>query len=138
MTDPSPAPALPRDFLRPCLLLLLREKPAHGYDLIDSAHALGIAVADPGGVYRALRGLEQEGLVRSYWEPSDSGPQRRVYELTRAGMEELHLRAKAIAAAGRYLDAFLSRYQEFVALNPTPRARARGGGGRGRHPAPRS
>jgi len=24
---------LPKNFLRPCLLLLLRERPAHGYEL---------------------------------------------------------------------------------------------------------
>ena len=55
---------LPRNFLRPCLLLLLREQPAHGYELLERLRTFGFA-RDPGGLYRALRGLEQDGFVRS-------------------------------------------------------------------------
>jgi PadR family transcriptional regulator, regulatory protein PadR len=112
----SAAPSLPRNFLRPCILLLLREEPAHGYDLLERLRALGFAEADPGGLYRALRKLEREGLVRSAWEQSTSGPHRRRYELTRAGMEELHDQAGALAATAETLESFLSRYEEFVAL----------------------
>ena len=115
-TEPV-APALPRNFLRPCLLLLLRERPSHGYDLLERLGALGFGRDDPGGLYRALRALERERLVRSAWEDSDSGPDRRIYELTRAGREELHRAAKGLAAGRRTLDAFLSRYGEFVSLD---------------------
>jgi poly-beta-hydroxybutyrate-responsive repressor len=111
-------PALPRNFLRPCVLLLLREQPAHGYDLLERLGALGFTRDDPGRLYRALRALEQEALVRSAWETSDAGPDRRIYELTRAGMEELHAAAKALVGVRDTLDAFLSRYEEFVALEP--------------------
>jgi poly-beta-hydroxybutyrate-responsive repressor len=106
-----------KDFLRPCLLLLLREQPAHGYDLLERLSVFGFTRDDPGGLYRALRALEREGLVRSAWEPSSAGPDRRIYELTRAGMEELHRRAKALAAARETVDTFLSRYGEFVSLS---------------------
>lgn len=117
--------ALPRDFLRACLLLLLREEPAHGYQLLDRASRLGFDRSDPGGLYRALRRLEKEGLVRSAWEPSASGPQRRIYEITRAGSEELHRRALALAASADAVQAFLSRYEEFVALRRGAAATAR-------------
>jgi PadR family transcriptional regulator PadR len=120
-TADGSALALPRNFLRPCVLLLLRESPAHGYDLLERLKAFGFPGSDPGGLYRMLRGLEQEGLVHSAWEPSAAGPQRRIYEITRAGSEALHDHAKALAATGAILDAFVSRYGEFVAL---PRARA--------------
>ena len=110
------APALPKSFLRPCLLLLLREQPSHGYELLERLQPLGFAGDDPGGLYRGLRALERDGLLRSAWEPSQSGPDRRIYELTRAGMQELHRRTKALARARDTLDVFLSRYGEFVAL----------------------
>ena len=113
---PAEAAALPRRFLRPCVLLLLREQPAHGYDLLARMEPLGFAGDDPGGLYRALRALERDRLVRSAWEPSAAGPQRRIYELTRAGTEELHRQARALAASRDALDVFLSRYGEFVAL----------------------
>lgn len=110
-------PALPKDFLRPCLLLLLREQPAHGYELLDRSRAFGFDGADPGGLYRTLRRLEDEGMVRSTWEPSGAGPQRRIYEITRGGMKELHERAKALAEGQRGVETLLSRFEEFVALD---------------------
>lgn len=110
------APSLPRNFLRPCILLLLREDPAHGYDLLERLRAFGFVESDPGGLYRALRKLEDEGLVRSAWEESSTGPDRRRYELTRTGMEGLHEQAGALASTAETLESFLSRYEEFVAL----------------------
>jgi poly-beta-hydroxybutyrate-responsive repressor len=126
MSTPEPGtPVLPRNFLRPCLLLLLREEPAHGYDLLQRLKPFGFVRDDPGRLYRALRSLEREGLVRSAWEASTSGPDRRIYELTRAGMEELHLATKSLADAADVLDVFLTRYEEFVEIRPRhQRARA--------------
>ena len=121
-TDPAPA-ALPKNFIRPCVLLLLRERAGHGYDLIERLAALGFDRDDPGRLYRALRALENEGLVRSSWEPSAVGPARRMYELTRAGMEELHEAAAALAATEQVLGTFLSRYAEFVSLRAGSPAR---------------
>lgn len=120
----EPAAALPKNFLRPCLLLLLREERAHGYDLLERIQSLGFNGSDPGGLYRALRSLETDGLVRSVWEPSESGPDRRTYEITRIGMEQLHDSAKAVAAGHATVAGFLSRYQEFVAL-PSSKSQSR-------------
>ncbi len=119
MTVDYTLPTLPKNFLRPCLLLLLREQPAHGYELLERLRAFGFEGSDPGGLYRSLRKLEDEGFVRSAWERSSFGPARRIYEITRAGMEELHRWAKGLAEARGTLDTFLSRYEEFVAL-PRP------------------
>lgn len=84
---------LPRRFLRSFLLLALASVgTAHGYELWDAVRARRLAV-DLAGVYRALRSMEQHDLVTSCWEPSDAGPDRRVYELTANG------RSAAAAAA---------------------------------------
>jgi poly-beta-hydroxybutyrate-responsive repressor len=122
--EPAPA-ALPRHFLRACVLLLLREQPAHGYDLLERLTAFGYDRSDPGAIYRALRALEEDGFVRSAWESSENGPDRRIYELTRPGMESLHEQAKALSATGQVIGGFLSRYQEFVALDSPGRTGAR-------------
>jgi poly-beta-hydroxybutyrate-responsive repressor len=118
------AQVLPKNFLRPCLLLLLREHPAHGYDLLERLRPLGFSRDDPGRLYRALRMLEQDSLVRSVWEKSTSGPDRRMYELTKSGMEVLHESAQALMQTDQILGVFLSRYSEFVALDDK-RSRAR-------------
>lgn len=121
-TPTPPEPALPKHFLRASLLLLLRERPAHGYDLLERLRPLGFGRDDPGGLYRALRALEKDALVRSAWEASESGPDRRIYELTRAGMEELHATAAALESTQDLLGTFLSRYGEFAALPHERRA----------------
>jgi len=124
MSTEAIEPPLPRNFLRPAILLLLREQPAHGYDLLERLRALGFSRDDPGRLYRALRSLEDDGYVHSAWEGSDAGPDRRVYDLTRAGMEELHDQAKALAVTEKALAGFLSRYGEFVALESRAKPRA--------------
>jgi PadR family transcriptional regulator PadR len=127
MSTDGVGPAIPRNFLRPCLLLLLREHPAHGYELLERLGAFGFDRSDPGGLYRTLRGLENDGLVHSGWEKSTAGPDRRIYELTKSGGEELHRQAKGLAAGMDVLAAFVSRYEEFVELRrPASRRTAAG------------
>ena len=105
---------LPRNYLRPCLLLLLAEGTSHGYELLDQVGALGLERVDPGGLYRCLRSMEQEGLVRSEWEPSASGPARRTYELTDEGAEWLHVMAGSLNEVARSLAAYRRRYSRVV------------------------
>jgi PadR family transcriptional regulator, regulatory protein PadR len=106
----GPSCALPKDFLRSALLLLLREGEAHGYDLLQPVEAFGFDQSDPGGLYRTLRRLEAEGLVESAWQRSESGPPKRVYRITDAGEAELDRLAADLAEGERRIDAFLDRY----------------------------
>lgn len=99
----------PRNFLRPCLLLLLQERPAHGYDLVERLHASLIDDTDAGGVYRTLRAFEREGLVRSSWCTSGSGPARRTYALTPAGSECLRHQIETLEATHHLVHTFLDR-----------------------------
>jgi DNA-binding PadR family transcriptional regulator len=80
-------------FLQPCLLVLLRRGPAHGYSLLDDLAEFGFPPGqkDPSLVYRALRDMEDQGLVVSEWDPESLGPQRRVYRISNDG--EGHLKA---------------------------------------------
>ena len=50
--------------MRPWILLALRVRPAHGYELKRRLDELGLG-PDAGGLYRCLQRLEDEGLVRS-------------------------------------------------------------------------
>jgi PadR family transcriptional regulator, regulatory protein PadR len=106
---------LPKNFLRPCLLLLLHESPAHGYELRERLRPLGFGRDDPGRLYRALRSLESAKLVRSAWQSSSGGPDRRTYELTRAGEERLREAAAELEAMHVVIDTFLQRCGESLA-----------------------
>lgn len=109
------AASLPRNFLRPCLLLLLSEQAAHGYDLMEQLPELGVSHVDPGGLYRTLRAMEQEGLVSSWWEPSTSGPSRRTYTVTEEGRDWLHALAGSLREVQRVLRRFDARYERSTA-----------------------
>lgn len=102
-----------RGLVQPRLLLQLARKPAHGYELMEALDEGADGQApDPGTLYRTLRGLEEDGLVRSTWDTEGAGPARRVYELTDQGIEFLHAWAVSIRATRAQLDRFLTGYAE--------------------------
>ena len=102
-------------FAEPAVLLLLRDRPAHGYELLDRLGGLlpsdGI---DMGNLYRLLRALEEDDLVRSQWDATVPGPAKRVYELTDAGRELLDEWAAGLERAGKRISLFLKRYRKEV------------------------
>lgn len=97
-------------FRQPCLLLLIAESPGHGYDLLERLASFGFE-RDPGGLYRALRTMEREGLVRSHWDLSGAGPGRRRYELADEGRDQLQAGVDALLETRNILDAYLARYR---------------------------
>ena len=100
---------LPKSFLQPCLLLLLKEQPGYGYDLVTRLKALGID-DDSAAVYRSLRTLEEKGAVYSYWNTSSAGPARRMYRLTPAGEEQLQSSVELLAETHLAIERYLCRH----------------------------
>jgi PadR family transcriptional regulator PadR len=111
---------LPRHYLRPCLLLLLAEGPSHGYELLEQVRGLGLRGAEPGGLYRCLRMMEKEEIVRSWWEPSQAGPARRTYRLTTAGHEALAEELRALRSVRHLLVDLLDRYERHLQSEHVP------------------
>ncbi len=100
-------------FVEPCLLLLLRERPGHGYDLLARLPAVlgeeaGVGL---GNLYRILRALEIEGVVASRWDAGAPGPARRTYRLTSAGGRLLDQWAEALRRTRTDIDHFLGRHE---------------------------
>lgn len=92
------------------LLLLLAERATHGYELLDALPALtGQERVDVGNLYRVLRALEDEGLVRSEWSADLPGPAKRTYWLTDDGRAALDAWVQGLGALRSGLDGFLSR-----------------------------
>ncbi|MDR9756083.1 MAG: helix-turn-helix transcriptional regulator [Thermacetogeniaceae bacterium] len=99
-------------FMQPCLLILLKQRSSHGYDLLQQLTEFGFSERlDPGSVYRTLRRLEDEGSVTSHWDVGEGGPARRLYSLSDEGEEMLHAWAVHIRQQRKRMDAFLERYQ---------------------------
>lgn len=105
------AGGLPKSFLQPCLLLLLKEEEDHGYGLVARLKTLGID-DDAATVYRALRVLEGSLALRSFWQTGAAGPARRVYSLTPTGEEMLDEWAAALQDTAGALRAYLMRHSQ--------------------------
>lgn len=100
-------------FAEPALLLLLRERPAHGYDLLERLPELtGEQRVEMGNLYRLLRGLEEEGLVSSEWDETSPGPAKRRYALTPAGARLLDHWVEALRRSQERTSRFIERYEE--------------------------
>ncbi|HEY3240672.1 MAG TPA: helix-turn-helix transcriptional regulator [Acidimicrobiia bacterium] len=100
---------MPKSFLHACLLLLLKEEPGYGYDLVTRLRELGLD-DDSAAVYRALRALEERGEVSSYWNTSSTGPARRMYRLTPAGDEALSVSVQGVAETHQAIERYLCRH----------------------------
>ena len=107
-----PAERPPR-FLRPFLLLLLREREGHGYELIDRMREMGLeySIQDAGYVYRTLRSMEKGDLITSQWDTENAGPAKRVYAITPQGVQMLREWAQTFENLKVSLEAFLETYE---------------------------
>ena len=94
------------------MLLLLRGRSTHGYELLEQLPELTGERVDMGNLYRFLRLLEAEEVVRSEWRDDLPGPSKRTYELTEDGRALLDEWARALGDARERIDGFLTRYGE--------------------------
>ncbi len=100
-------------FGEPALLRLISEGSTHGYELLERLPALvGDERVDVGNVYRALRALEEEGLVVSEWSADLPGPAKRSYTLTDEGRALLGEWQRALGALRDELTSFLDDSRE--------------------------
>ncbi len=101
-----------RRYLEPSLLLLLAEKEAHGYELMERLGEVfprASALPDVSTLYRMLAALEEEGALASRWEGGEGGG-RKVYRLTDQGKELLSAWAAAFRDEHSRLGRFLERF----------------------------
>lgn len=73
------------------LLSLLNEKEMYGYELAQTIEkdSEGFLRFKEGTLYPALKRLETQGLVKSYWQESSEGPRRKYYSITTTGQKAL-------------------------------------------------
>ncbi len=100
-------PMGPRDFQ---LLLLVFDKPMHGYGIVkESTDRFGRSVMDLGTMYRIIGRLIRQGLLEDVTgEQDDPKKQRRYYRATRLGRQVV--RAEAL----RLRDLLESKHTELL------------------------
>lgn len=87
----------------PMLVLnVLAAAPRHGYGISQALVSAGLQPIKGAQLYPTLVRMEDEGAIVAQWEPSESGPARKVYELTpmgRAKLTELNAQWRAFITA---------------------------------------
>lgn len=95
------------------MLLVLRDTPGHGYELLEELQTLMPSERiDMGNLYRILRSLEREGLVSSTWHDAAPGPAKRIYVITQSGNRVLAQWVEAFKKIEHQIAAFNERYEQ--------------------------
>jgi DNA-binding PadR family transcriptional regulator len=92
-------------------LVLLRERPSHGYELAERLSSIGIDARLGQSMYRLLHDIERQGLAQSTWDLSQSGgPPRRIYTISEEGEKFLAEATPELVRQRDALDAVLARF----------------------------
>ncbi len=103
------AAGIARAALPVAILAALRPRSAHGYALIELLSTHGFPDLKGGTLYPILARLEQQGLVRSAWDHSQSGPGRKMFTNTDQGDLLLDAATRAWQDMGRTLESLSTR-----------------------------
>jgi len=71
------------------VLEIISRKTTYGYDITQQIRTLGFKDVVEGTIYTILVRLEKNGFVETEKKPSEVGPPRKFYTLTKLGQEEL-------------------------------------------------
>ena len=97
-----------RGVLDLCLLAVIEEEPAYGYEMTKRLRASGLAIVGEGSIYPLLGRLEREGLVETHRAASNGGPPRKYYRASGAGRRALVDGVTEWRAARDAIDAVLA------------------------------
>jgi PadR family transcriptional regulator PadR len=96
-----------RGVLDLCLLAVVDQEPAYGYEMTKRLGGRGLPTVGEGSIYPLLGRLEREGLVDTYRAASDGGPPRKYYRTSREGQRVLADGVSEWRAARDAIDAVL-------------------------------
>ena len=104
-----------RGWIQFLMLRILYEKPSYGYQLMETLEekSCGCHRLETGSIYTILRRMEHRGLLESEWERAEtSGPERRVYRVTKMGTEALRSGLESIAKRKAMMDDLTEFYRK--------------------------
>jgi poly-beta-hydroxybutyrate-responsive repressor len=104
--------SMPKNLMIPVLLLSLRNWNLHGYKLIQELSRFGFSSVDQGNVYRTLRQLEKDDLIKSEWDTTTAGPAKRIYSITEAGEAYLKTCSDALEQYQSIINRFFTMYMD--------------------------
>lgn len=101
-------------YIQASVLLGLASAPSYGYELITTIQSFGFieGTAPPGMIYRHLRQMEEDNMVRSQWDTKETGAAKRIYTITDEGKQVLGLWIQFMQASADKLNNFIQMYRD--------------------------
>src|SRR3984885_11559143 len=96
-----------RGVLDICLLAVMGEGPAYGYEMTNRLRARGLSIVGEGSIYPVLGRLERDRLVETRRVASNGGPPRKYYSLSTEGQRALEAGVTEWQAARDAVDGAL-------------------------------
>jgi PadR family transcriptional regulator len=109
---PSRTSQLLHGVLDVCLLAVVADEPAYGYEMTRRLEERGLGTARQGSIYPAVARLERNGLLESFAQAGNGGPPRKYYRLTDAGQRSLADWSSEWVAARTAVDSVLGTKRE--------------------------
>ncbi|RDW17188.1 PadR family transcriptional regulator [Oceanobacillus arenosus] len=78
-----------KGILKGCILSIIKMQPTYGYELSMKLQEFGLPDVSEGSIYPILLRLQREKLIIGEMRKSDTGPNRKYYQLTEAGQMQL-------------------------------------------------
>ncbi|ABR31081.1 PadR family transcriptional regulator [Thermosipho melanesiensis] len=106
-----------KKFIEPFVLLIIAENPMHGYEIANKLFEYGIeltGLGQMGNIYRILSKLESEGFVISKWDNSSQGPSKKIYYITKKGIEQLLVSKDEFINIISKLETFIEKVSKFT------------------------
>lgn len=101
-----------KGYIRIAVLILLRKKPHHGYEIMKEVRerTMGFWKPTAGGVYPILRNLEKSGYVEGEWAVQKNR-KRKIYKITEAGSAVLE---RALAKESQLATSMSDLFKEYM------------------------
>ena len=101
-----------KGYIRIAVLILLRKKPYHGYEIMREIkeRTMGFWRPTAGGIYPILRDLEESGYVEGEWHVQNNR-KRKTYKITEAGSAVLE---RALAKESQLATCMNDLFKEYM------------------------
>ena len=101
-----------KGYIRIAVLILLRKKPHHGYEIMKEVkeRTMGFWKPTAGGVYPILRNLEESGYVVGEWHVQKNR-KRKTYKITETGSAVLE---RALAKESQLATSMNALFKEYM------------------------
>jgi len=76
---------------QPIILSILNHGDSYGYEIIKKVrtYSFGALQWKDGSLYPVLHRMQDDGLIESYWQETETGRRRKYYRISAAGQAQL-------------------------------------------------